>query len=111
MATTGLRLHFTNQKNKKKKSQTGIPELVKATENVTVADAPVVSAELDSLSKKKGIKRSSYNTIIPSRVEEEVEKYADRNETQAAIDWFKSKYPQYTFLCTSINNWKIFSRG
>ena len=30
--------------------------------------------------------------------------YAYNNGTQAAINHFKSKYPQYTFLCTSINN-------
>ena len=34
MATRDLRVHFTSQKNQKKKSQTGIPELVKATGNV-----------------------------------------------------------------------------
>ena len=46
------------------------------------------------------------NTSIHSRVKEEVRKYAYSNGTQAAINCFKLKYPQYTFLRTSINNWK-----
>ena len=46
---------------------------VKATGNVTAADASNVNAELERFSKKKGRKGSSYNTSIPSRVKEEVE--------------------------------------
>ena len=41
------------KKNKKKKSQTGIPELVKAEGSVTPADASAVNAELESFIKKK----------------------------------------------------------
>ena len=33
-------------------------------------------------------------------------KYAYSNGTHAASNCFKSKYTQYTFLRTSINNWK-----
>ena len=39
-------------------------------------------------------------------VKEEVGKYAYSNGTQVTINYIKSKYPQYTFLRTSINNWK-----
>ena len=53
MATRDLRSYFTNQKNKKK-SQAGIPELFKATGNVTA-----VNTELKSFRKKK-----EYNTSI-----------------------------------------------
>ena len=42
---------FYKAKNKKKKSQTGIPELVKATGNVTPADVSAVNAKLKSFSK------------------------------------------------------------
>ena len=51
MVTRDLRSYFTSQKDKKK-FQTDIPELVKATGNVTVADASAVNAELESFSKK-----------------------------------------------------------
>ena len=53
MATRDLRSYFTSRKNKENKSQTGIPELVKATGNVTAADASAVNAELESFSEKK----------------------------------------------------------
>ena len=39
--------------------------------------------------RKKGRKGTSYNTGIPSRVKEEVVKYAYSNWTQAAINHFK----------------------
>ena len=54
------------KKNKKNKSQTGIPEIVKATGNVTATDASAVNAELESSSKEKGGKGSSYNTSLLS---------------------------------------------
>ena len=68
METRDLRSYFTSHKNEKKKSQTGIPELVNITGNVTAVMASAVNAELESFSKKKGVKGSSYNTRIPSRV-------------------------------------------
>ena len=43
---------------------------------------------------------------IPSRVNEEAGKYAYSNGTQAPINRFKSKLPQYDFLRTSIRNRK-----
>ena len=52
---------------KKKKSQTGIPELVKATGNVMAADTSAVNTEMESFSKKKLRRGSSYRTSIPSR--------------------------------------------
>ena len=52
---------------------------------------------------KKGRKGSSYNTSMPSRIKKEMEKYAYNNGTQVAINRFKSKYQQYTFLRISID--------
>ena len=109
MATKDLRSYFTSVSKDKKASHgscTSIPRLAKATGNVTAADASAVNAELESFSKKKERQGSSYNTNIPSRIKEEVGKYAHTYGTQAAIKRFKSKYPHYTFLRTTINNWK-----
>ena len=109
MATRDLRSYFTSVSKDKKGSHgscTSIPQLVKATGNVPAADASAVNAELESFSKKKERQGSSYNTNIPSRIKEEVGKYAHTYGTQAAIKRFKSKYPHYTFLRTTINNWK-----
>ena len=79
---------------------------VKAAGNVTAANASVVNAELESLRNKKGRRGSSYSTNIPSRVKEEVGKYACSCGTQAAINCLKPKYPHDTFVRTTINNWK-----
>ena len=109
MATRDLRSYFTSVSKDKKASHgscASIPRLVKATGNVTAADASAVNAELESFSKKKERQGSPYNTNIPSRIKEEVGKYAHTYGTQAAIKRFKSKYPHYTFLRTTINNWK-----
>ena len=57
-------IFYKPKKNKKNKSQTGIPEIVKATGNVTATDASAVNAELESSSKEKGGKGSSYNTSL-----------------------------------------------
>ena len=51
-------------------------------------------------------KKNARARHIPSRIKEEVGKYAHTYGTQAAIKRFKSKYPHYTFLRTTINNWK-----
>ena len=101
---TRFKFIFYKPKNKKKKSQTSIPELVRATEIIKAVDVSAVNAELESFSKKKGRKGSSYNTSIPSHVKEEESKYAYSNGTPAAINRFKSNHPQHTFLRTSINN-------
>ena len=109
MATRDLRSYFTSVSKDKKASHgscTSISRLVKTTANVTAADGSAVNAELESFSKKKECQGSSYNTNIPSRIKEEVGKYAHTYGTQAAIERFKSKYPHYTFLRTTINNWK-----
>ena len=92
MATRDLRSYFTSVSKDKKASHgscTSIPRLVKATGNVTAADASAVNTELESFSKKKERQGSSYNTNIPSRIKEEVGKYAHTYRTQAAIKRFK----------------------
>ena len=62
MATRDLRLYFTSVSKDKKASHgscTSIPQLVKATGNVTAADVSAVNAELESFSKKKERQGSS----------------------------------------------------
>ena len=65
------RLTFIFYKPKKtRKDLTCISGLVKATGYVIVVDASAVNAELESFSKTKRRKGSSYNISIPSRVKE-----------------------------------------
>ena len=65
MAARDLRSYFTSVSKDKKACQgscTSIPRLVKATQNVTAADASAVNAELESFSKKK--ERQGSHTIL-----------------------------------------------
>ena len=101
--TRDLRSYFAHQKNRKKKSQTGIPELVKATGNVAAA-VLTANAELGSFNNKK---EERALTSIPSLVKEEVDIYAYNNRIQTPINRYKPKFPQYTFLHISINNCKL----
>ena len=80
MVTRDLRSYLRSQKNKKK-SQTGTSKLVKTTGTVTAANASAVNAKLESFDQKKGRRQPLYNTSIPSRVIEEVRKYAYSNRT------------------------------
>ena len=43
---------------------------------------------------------------MPSKVKDEVGKYAHRYGTQAAIAHFRGKYQQYTLKRTIVSNWK-----
>ena len=43
---------------------------------------------------------------MPSKVKDEVGKYAHSYRTQAAIAYFRGKYQQYTLKRTTVNNWK-----
>ena len=104
MATRDLRSYFMSKSKKKKNSHKGIPDLVKATGNVTTADVCAVNGELESFSQKNGRQCSLYSINIPSRENEKVGKYVFSYGTQAAIEHFKSKYPQYIFVRTSINS-------
>ena len=67
MATRNLRSYFTSVSKDKKASHgscTSIAQLVKATGNVTAADASAVNAELESFSKKKKNARALHTILI-----------------------------------------------
>ena len=58
------------------------------------------------ISQRKRNRDSLCSANIPSRVKEEVRKYAYRCGTEPAINRLKPKYPQYTFVRITINSWK-----
>ena len=70
MATRDLGSCCTSKSKKKKNPHTGIPDLVKATRNVTAADASAVNAGLEYFNYKNGRQGSSCSTDIPSHVKE-----------------------------------------
>ena len=51
-------------------------------------------------------KRGKYAFSIPSRIRAKIRKYALFYGTQAARKHFSSKYPQYEFKQSTVNNWK-----
>ena len=104
MAARDLRSYFTSVSKDKKASHgscTSIPRLVKATGNVTAADASAVNAELESFS---GLVIQYQYTFSYQRRSWKI--CTHLRNTQAAIKRFKSKYPHYTVLRTTIDNWK-----
>ena len=72
-----------------------MPDLVKSSEHVTLADAEAVNKELKVATSIQ--KRREYALNTPSRIRAEVGKYALRYDTQGARKRFSSKYPQYEF--------------
>ena len=53
MATRDVRLYFISKKADKKDSQVQIPQLVKTSDNVTVAEVSAINTELKKLCKEK----------------------------------------------------------
>ena len=51
-------------------------------------------------------RRKNYTTNIPTKIKNEIASYASEMGTHAALQKFKVKYPQYTLIRTSVNNWK-----
>lgn len=76
---------------------------------VTSASGSLNQAEIHAISEevKSSVQtRKHYNTSVPERIKIEVGEYALINGTKSALEKFNTKYPQYTFIRTSVNNWK-----
>ena len=101
MTTKDVRSYCINKKAEKKDSQVQISRLVKTSDNVTVAEVSPINTEL-----KNSCKEKKYQIDLPSKVKDEVGKYAHRYGTQVATAHFRGKYQQYTLKRTTVNNWK-----
>ena len=76
---------------------------------LTSASGSLNQAEFHAISKevKSSVQpRKYYNTSVPKRTKNEVGEYAMINGTISVLEKFNTKYPQYTFVRTSVNNWK-----
>ena len=104
MAARDMRSYFkVLGKKKKTNEETNFPEIVATTEYITPAEISSINNELKETSEP----RKQYNaTKIPLRIKEEVSTCASSHGTNAAKIRFNQKYPRYTFIRTSINNWK-----
>ena len=76
---------------------------------LTSGSGSLNQAELHAISEevKSSVQpRKHYNTSVSERIKNEFGQYALVNGTKSALEKFKTKYPQYTFVRTSVNNWK-----
>ena len=86
------------------KSPEKIPTfLTSASGSVNRAEISSINKEIKAYVQPKTAKK--YSTV-PRHIKNEVGEYALLNGTKLAVEKFKKKYPKYTFIRTSINNWK-----
>ena len=78
------------------------PFVMSASGSLNQAEIHAISEEVKSSVQT----RKHYNTSVPERIKNEVGMYALINGTKSALEKFNTKYPQYTFIRTSVNNWK-----
>ena len=57
--------------------------------------------------KKSTQVRKHYNKIVPETIKREARKYVLLRETKATVERFNKFYLKYTFIRTTINNWKL----
>ena len=78
------------------------PFLTSASGTLNQAEFHAISEEVKSSVQP----RKHYNTSVPKWIKNELGEYALINGTKSALEKFNTKYPQYTFVRTSVNNWK-----
>ena len=108
LSVTSKATHNTHKKYKGKMSSTrDIRDFYKTSNNkippfLTSGSGSLNQAELHAISEevKSSVKpRKHYNISVPEWIKNEV-------GTKSALEKFNTKYPQYTFVRTSVNNWK-----
>ena len=57
--------------------------------------------------KKSTQVRKHYNKIVPETIKREAWKYALLHGTKTTVEQFNKVYPKYTFVRTTINNWRL----
>ena len=88
----------------KGRKETDAPALVaSATDDVSQSELMTVDNEI----KKSTQVRKYYNKIVVETIKREAGKYALLRGTKATVERFNKVYPKYTFVKTTINNWKL----
>lgn len=76
--------------------------LASASGSTNQAEIAAIDKEIRSIVQP----RKHYNTSVPEQIKNEIGEFALKNGTKSALEKFKKKYPKYTFVRTSVNNWK-----
>ena len=90
------------KKNNGKSGDNVPPFLSSASGSVNQAEISIINNEIKSNTQPQ----KNYNTSVPERIKNEVGEYALIHGTKSALEKFGKKYPKYTFIRTSVNNWK-----
>ena len=86
------------------KSPERIPTFItSASDSVNRAEISSINKEIKSYVQPKTAKK---NSTVSRHIRNEVGEYALLNGAKLAVEKFKKNYPKYTFIRTSINNWK-----
>ena len=89
------------------RKETDVPALVaSATDDVSQSELMMVQNEIKKLTQV----RKHYNKIVPETIKRqsrEVGKYTLLHGTKARAEQFNKVYPKYTFVRTTIKNWKL----
>ena len=90
----------TVTKKKNGKSDDKIPPFLSGSVNQT--EISIISNEIKSYSQP----RKNYITSVPEHIKNKVGEYALIQGRKSSSEKFGKKYPKYTFIRTSVNNWK-----
>ena len=74
--------------------------------SVNQAEISIISNEIKSYTQP----RKNYNTSVPEHIKNKVGEYALIQGRKSSSEKFGKKYPKYTFIRTSVNNWKKKNR-
>ena len=105
LAEVGDQRNFykTVAKKNNEKSDNKVPWfLSSASGSVNQAEMSIIRNEIKSYTQP----RKNYNTSVPESIKNEVSEYTLIHGTKSALEKFGKKYPKYTFIRTSVNNWK-----
>ena len=90
----------TVTKKKNRKSDDKIPPFLSGSVNQT--EISIISNEIKSYTQP----RKNYITSVPEHIKNKVGEYALIQGRKSSSEKFGKKYPKYTFIRTSVNNWK-----
>ena len=90
----------TVTKKKNGKSDDKIPPFLSGSVNQT--EISIISNEIKSYTQP----RKNYITSVPEHIKNKVGEYALIQGRKSSSEKFGKKYPKYTFIRTSVNNWK-----
>ena len=88
---------------KGRKETNALALVANATDDVSQSELMMFENEI----KKSTHVRKHYNKIVPETIEREAGKQALLHGTKVTIEQFNKVYPKYTFIRTTINNWKL----